>query len=57
LLNRFRDELNFDEVPIKLYLRRRSEVDDRDDVNRSPAGELAAGPGRQKERVTTPADA
>jgi GTP-binding protein len=57
LLNRFRDELNFDEVPIKLYLRRRSEVDDRDDVNRSPAGELEAGPGRQKDRVTTPADA
>jgi GTP-binding protein len=37
LLNRFRDELNFDEVPIKLYLRRRHTADDRDDVNGEPA--------------------
>jgi GTP-binding protein len=33
LLNKFRDELNFDEVPIKLYLRRRHAADDRDDIN------------------------
>lgn len=32
LLNQFRDHLEFDEVPIKLYLRRRSESDQRDDV-------------------------
>jgi GTPase len=32
LLNQFRDHLDFDEVPIKLYLRRRSESDLRDDV-------------------------
>ncbi|WP_425395905.1 ribosome biogenesis GTPase Der [Aeoliella sp.] len=33
LLNQFRDHLEFDEVPIKLYLRRRSESDTRDDVD------------------------
>lgn len=32
LLNQFRDQLDFDEVPIKLYLRRRAEHDLRDDV-------------------------
>jgi GTPase len=32
LLNTFRDELSFDEVPIKLYLRRRHPADVRDDV-------------------------
>jgi GTP-binding protein len=43
LLNKFRDELHFDEVPIKLYLRRRHPADLRDDVghdeetNGSPA--------------------
>ena len=33
LLGKFRDDLVFDEVPIKLYLRRRHSVDTRDDVN------------------------
>ncbi|MGI9457836.1 MAG: GTPase, partial [Aeoliella sp.] len=32
LLGQFRDQLDFDEVPIKLYLRRRPESDLRDDV-------------------------
>ncbi len=32
LLNTFRDELSFDEVPIKLYLRRRHPADVRDDI-------------------------
>jgi len=32
LLNKFRDELSFDEVPIKLYLRRRHKADVRDDI-------------------------
>jgi GTP-binding protein len=32
LLNKFRDELNFNEVPIKLYLRRKHPADLRDDV-------------------------
>ena len=32
LLGKFRDELSFDEVPIKLYLRRRHPADVRDDV-------------------------
>ncbi len=34
LLGQFRDHLEFDEVPIKLYLRRRSKSDVRDDVDR-----------------------
>ncbi len=33
LLGKFRDELSFDEVPIKLYLRKRHDADERDDVN------------------------
>jgi GTP-binding protein len=33
LLGKFRDELSFDEVPIKLYLRRRHPADLRDDVS------------------------
>jgi GTP-binding protein len=32
LLGKFRDELDFDEVPIKLYLRRRHPADVRDDI-------------------------
>ncbi len=32
LLGKFRDELTFDEVPIKLYLRRRHPADLRDDL-------------------------
>jgi hypothetical protein len=32
LLNRFRDDLEFSEVPIKLYLRRRHPADVRDDI-------------------------
>lgn len=32
LLNTFREHLDFDEVPIKLYLRRRSDSDLRDDI-------------------------
>lgn len=38
LLGQFREQLDFDEVPIKLYLRRRSDGDQRDDVG----GELVA---------------
>jgi GTP-binding protein len=34
LLGKFRDDLEFDEVPIKLYLRRKHPADLRDDVNR-----------------------
>jgi GTP-binding protein len=33
LLGKFRDDLNFDEVPIKLYLRRRHPADVRDEVS------------------------
>lgn len=34
LLGKFRDELSFDEVPIKLYLRRKHPADLRDDISR-----------------------
>jgi len=36
LLNTFRDELSFSEVPIKLYLRRRHPSDVRDDITSHP---------------------
>jgi GTP-binding protein len=59
LLNKFRDELSFNEVPIKLYLRRRHPADLRDDV-----GERSDGSGNQpitesrpKREPATPADA
>ena len=38
-----RDSLNFDEVPIKLYLRRRQPSDSRDEVEAS----LSAPPGAE----------
>jgi GTP-binding protein len=44
LLNTFRDELSFDEVPIKLYLRRRHPADVRDDV-----GADADSPSRKQQ--------
>jgi GTP-binding protein len=50
LLNKFRDELSFNEVPIKLYLRRRHPADVRDDVSsgadgaaKHPSGESRTG--------------
>jgi GTP-binding protein len=36
LLGKFRDELSFNEVPIKLYLRRRHPSDVRDDIASQP---------------------
>ncbi|WP_145251891.1 ribosome biogenesis GTPase Der [Aeoliella mucimassa] len=39
LLNQFRDYLEFDEVPIKLYLRKRSEHDERDDIGSGVAAD------------------
>jgi GTP-binding protein len=43
LLGKFREELSFDEVPIKLYLRRKHPADLRDDVGRSESdGEAKA---------------
>ncbi|MEX2315913.1 MAG: ribosome biogenesis GTPase Der [Pirellulales bacterium] len=56
LLGKFRDELSFDEVPIKLYLRRRHAADERDEVNR-PADEETNGAGESRKRAATPADA
>ena len=40
LLNAFRDHLEFDEVPIKLYLRRRAEHDLRDDVGNEAVADV-----------------
>ncbi len=39
LLGRFRDELDFAEVPIKLYLRKRESSDSRDEVDSQLAGQ------------------
>jgi GTP-binding protein len=44
LLGKFRDELSFDEVPIKLYLRRRHPADARDEVATHDDGESAQEP-------------
>jgi GTPase len=38
LLGAVRDSMNFEEVPIKLYLRRRQASDSRDDVDMAPPG-------------------
>jgi GTPase len=60
LLGKFRDELSFPEVPIKLYLRRRHPADVRDEVDAEFA---KATPNRSKKptssgsRATAPADA
>jgi GTP-binding protein len=55
LLGRFRDELSFDEVPIKLYLRRRHSADVRDEVYQSD--DDAAQEASDPERRAAPADA
>ena len=61
LLGKFRDELAFPEVPIKLYLRRRHPADLRDEVGAdSTEAEQADGrrsQSRTGERVVTPAEA
>jgi GTP-binding protein len=50
LLGKFRDELSFDEVPIKLYLRRRHPADVRDDVGADEE------PGQKPEAQTADAE-
>jgi GTP-binding protein len=57
LLNKFRDELSFDEVPIKLYLRRRHDADDRDDVNNWTETEPRDEAEHAAARAAEPADA
>jgi GTP-binding protein len=59
LLGKFRDELNFPEVPIKLYLRRRHPADLRDEVDSQLAtGEKETGRGKKTgARKKAPADA
>ncbi|HEX5470319.1 MAG TPA: ribosome biogenesis GTPase Der [Lacipirellulaceae bacterium] len=60
LLGKFRDELSFNEVPIKLYLRRRHPADVRDDLarhdedrdnNRAPKGRPSSGVTADAETV------
>jgi hypothetical protein len=43
LLGAVRDSMNFEEVPIKLYLRRRQASDSRDDVDDAEAAEPRDG--------------
>jgi GTP-binding protein len=61
LLGKFRDELNFPEVPIKLYLRRRHPADLRDEVDSHAAVASEAKRSRKQSpsgpRVSAPADA
>jgi GTP-binding protein len=45
LLGMFRDELSFDEVPIKLYLRKRESADVRDDIDAHLVSDEATTPG------------
>ena len=59
LLGKFRDELDFPEVPIKLYLRRRHPADLRDEVDSQLAtGEKESGRSKKSgSRKKAPADA
>lgn len=52
LLGKFRDDLEFDEVPIKLYLRRRHPADLRDDVADSDGENAGKSGSRSTGRVT-----
>jgi len=52
LLGKFRDELEFDEVPIKLYLRRRHPADLRDDVAEGDGKNAGKSGNRSTGRVT-----
>jgi GTP-binding protein len=54
LLGKFRDEMPFDEVPIKLYLRRRHTADVRDEVD-VPVEAEAAKRGDSPDRSAEPA--
>lgn len=60
LLGRFRDELSFPEVPIKLYLRRRHPADLRDEVatqSTTSEKQRSRPQSQSTARVVTPADA
>jgi GTPase len=61
LLGKFRDELNFPEVPIKLYLRRRHPADLRDEVDSHATVANESKRSRKQSpsgpRVSAPADA
>jgi GTPase len=57
LLGKFRDELSFDEVPIKLYLRRRHAADSRDEVSQAADDESDGKPEKSRSRAATSAEA
>ncbi len=59
LLGKFRDDLDFDEVPIKLYLRKRHPADLRDEVAAAPSDEDASAdqPAEDAESRSTAASA
>ena len=52
LLGKFRDELPFPEVPIKLYLRKREKGDNRDDINESGSVDPSVDPELKDTDVT-----
>lgn len=56
LLGKFRDELSFAEVPIKLYLRRRHPADLRDDVSAAASEEMEADQQPASHPATSSAD-
>jgi GTPase len=55
LLNKFRDDLEFSEVPIKLYLRRRHPADVRDDIAATEDTAARKSSGKTVDHVTADA--
>jgi GTP-binding protein len=56
LLGKFRDELEFNEIPIKLYLRRRHPADVRDDIASEREPPSRQSNGRPTDNVTADAE-
>jgi GTP-binding protein len=56
LLGKFRDELEFHEVPIKLYLRRRHPADVRDELTAHDEKPARKSDGKSPDRVTADAE-
>lgn len=51
LLGVFRDQLEFGEVPIKMFLQKRARTDDRDDIEGAPTGAAIRAARREKRRA------
>ncbi len=56
LLGKFRDELSFEEVPIKLYLRRRHPADVRDEVSTAATNAEAPAEDAESHSAAAPAE-